>query len=443
MTRSLCVQNSPSPYTLIHPVIKQFLSKRPTRDRLYQYFNWLYPHIRTLPSPNQTLHTIATTTFLHELHTEVINTPLLLTVLSKVVRFCGSGGSKVGEACGGDWNAVDHELKEWLDLSNPNGIKLYIVEHVKKGVFQVRPIFDGREWGWTEEWTVEELETHPVGALYLPAELFYGLETCYGKGIGKEEDRTKFDTLLTLSYLREICRAVAVWARAKDKMGNVATEGWFTWGMKGTGRNGIINESAVEMLQRHIFLGSQLVGLTACRKHEYLARKMEETKLMMPQLKSKLPVIASPTSPFPPVIFDPHSKELTFFAHYGPSNLPNGPLLRDGKLAVVGLHHPISAEALHAYLEDTFDGVNFPGKKFRKQHDGIYFPDLAWEFGRDWDELCPKWGFGLEGCYEMWVVDGRLGRYEGREAMGPWEPVELEMKMDLGKEERERSGFVG
>jgi len=318
------------------------------------------------------------------------------------------------------------------------------VEYVKKGVYKVRPIFAfGREWGWTEEWTVEEMETHPAGAIYLPAELFYGLEACCGKGPGEkeEEDRTKFDTLLTLSYLREICRAVAVWAGAKDKKGNVAMEGWFTWGMRGTGRKGIINESAVEILQRHIFLGNQIVGLTACRKHEYIAGKRKEMELLMPQLRSESPVIASPTSPFPPVIFDPHSRELRFFAHYGPNNLPYGPLQRDGIQAVVGLHHPISAEALHAYLEITFDGVNFPGKKFRRQHDGIHLPDLAWEFGRDWDKLCPKWGCDLEGCYEAWVVDGRLGRYkpqEGREVNGPWEPVELEMlRVDLGGKDKD------
>ena len=318
---------------------------------------------------------------------------------------------------------MDHELREWLDLSNPDSVKFYIVDHVSKGVYNVRPVFAfGREWGCTEDWTVERMEAHPVGAIYLPAELFYGMEACYagGSGVG-EEDRTMFDTLLTLSYLREVCRAVAVWAGAKDKEGNVATQGWFTWGMKGTERDGIINKSAVEILQQHIFLGNQVVGLMACRRHEYFAGKMETS--------------------FPPVIFDPRSIELKFFAHYGPSNLPKGPLQRDGKLAEVGLHHPISVEALHAYLEDTFDGVNFPGKKFRRQHDGIHLPDLAWEFGRDWDELCPRWGFGIDGCYETWVVDRRFGRYksqEGREVEGPWEPVELEvLRLDLDGRRRE------
>ena len=164
-------------------------------------------------------------------------------------------------------------------------------------------------------------------------------------------------------------------------------------------------------------------------------------KLPKSQLKSGSPVIASPTFPFPPVIFDPHSKELSLFAHYGPSNLPDGPFEQNGKRAVVGLHHPISVEALHAYLEETFVGVNFPGKKFRRQHGGTYLPDLRWEFGRDWDELCPKWGSDLKGCYETWVVDGRLGRYKpqvGREVKGPWEPVELELlRVDLGGEEEQ------
>jgi len=309
-------------------------------------------------------------------------------------------------------------------------------------VYNVRPIFAfGREWGWAEEWTVDKMEEHPVGAIYLPAELFYGTEACYyGNEKGEKEDRTVFDTLLTLSYLREVCRAVAVWAGAKDKRDNVATQGWFTWGMKGTGRNGIINEAAVEMLQRNVFLGNQIVGLTRCRKHEYFAAEKKEH---MSQLGSASPVIASPVTPFPPVIFNPKSTEIKFFAHYGPSNLPNGPPQPDGKLAEVGLHHPISAEALHAYLEDTFGGVDFPGKRFRRGHDGIHFPDLAWEFGRDWDELCPKWGFDLEGCYEAWVVDGRLGRYktqEGKEVEGPWEPVELEVlrtHLDDGEEEGE------
>lgn len=308
------------------------------------------------------------------------------------------------------------------------------------------PIFAfGRQWGGKEEWTVEEMDRHPVGAIYLSAELFYGMEECYKSSNGEsgeeEEDRRWFDTLLTLSYLREVCRAVAVWAGAKDEAGKVAKEGWFTWGMPGTGRNGITNEAALEILQRHIFLGNQIVGLTSCRKHQYLAKKKEEMQFLM---QPGSPVISSPTAPFPPILFNPHSTELKFFAHYGPSNLSKGPLKTNGMPAEVGLHHPISVEALHAYLEDTFEHVNFPGMRFKREHDGVHFPDLTWEFGRSWDELCPNWGMDVDGCHETWVVDGRLGRYrigeEGKEIEGPWEPMALEvLRVGLDVREEEES----
>lgn len=399
--------DSPHPSFLIPQVIRQLVSKDVSYGRLHNYLTWVFDLIKGDPDVLENMHSIVSSTFIYDLHRAVLASPHMRSILVKIVQHCGTGGSRVWDASGGNLRAIEAELLDWLTLGKPESVQFYIVEEVTFAKMYIcRPLFDfQQDWSFAECWTVQQMEDHPTGAIFLPAKYFYGSYAC-PESLDKDKDRTEFDTLLTLAYLREICRAVAVWAYANDPAGNLTDRQWFTWGVGGKVlTDGITNPAIVETLQRYIFLGNEIMGL----------RHQEKKASATTTSNTSTTNCAAP----PP-----------FYAHYGPCNLANPPLQPNGKLAEVALHHPITSVALHAYLEEVFDSVSFPGMRFKIDND--HRSGLRWSWGADWSMLFRAKERRLRGCYGTWIKDGRFERKEGKEKIRRpeevWEAVDLEWR---------------
>ncbi|KAF8466714.1 hypothetical protein BDZ91DRAFT_763093 [Kalaharituber pfeilii] len=410
---------SPVPDIIIPSLTRELLQKPLEKRRVQEYLNFLNSQLASSPRPLKTgrrrnvLHELLSTCFLHDLHRGILNCESTFKVLSKVALACGATGVKIEDPRATPSPQVMLELhdrlRRWL-AGGSNGVEIFLVrpcDDGKKGtdrskLYWCRSVFDmhsGAPWGSMKLRTIKNMDLRTHGAIYLPECLFYGSPSCPATG-APDEDRTTTDVLLALTYFREVCRAVAVWAGPVDAKGMKITRGgWWTWGTEGVTQSTDIN--LIYSLERYLFLHNRIVGLVApisSPRPWVMKPPSERDTPPPPEYAAAVPVSAPPHAPF------------AYFGHLGSSNHCRCPPLNHP-----GLHHRISATAVHAFLKDTFSDTFFPGKRFVDIDN-----DLSMVYSPEYHARAPG-NPVLEGMTKGWFPTGP-------ECVGErWEAVELEM----------------
>ena len=430
---------SPNPLFMVKPITRAIICKPIVEPRMTKYLHYLYPKfIESGIDANEAidvLHEIVTTCFIYDLHNRIINDVFFRRILVRVVTDCCYWqGAREFQQADGDEDIIDMKLLTWLTIGE-GSVEIVMVSPSDEddpddanparsnATYTCRSIFD--YWsdsayeGGLKEQTKKEMDKYPRGAIFLPAYLFYGSDLCSSK---RNADRTVFDTLLVLTYFRELCRAVAVWAGAAETEPWQIPLGYFSWGFQGRGRLG--NTEVIEYITRELFIQNNIVPLASLQS---ISRSLAPggypgDKISFPRKKTTLATLFD--SPYSSWTGEPI---LTLLAHYGTSNLPDA---TDSAC----IHDPISVTTMNAELRFTLNGVYFPGKHFTKDitnSGDIYAPDFRFVFGPSHNDLYNRQTGKLAGIWgEIVDVSGKRHTNSGDTwaAEGPWEALKMEWR---------------